>query len=185
MPGKIWPKYEHACTNSYWDQRKKRKNYFIICINGGRSADNISVTHDLPKKQQEEIKELIKYAKRKEEGNQLGKLHVPGQRLTTGLVYKIDQQNLDTTKQGFKTVLHNISCFYTNADQFKRKFSELSDDIQNKQTLLIRMTEVKPKHSINKLYPGEFSNENIGYFDSQLQRNIKNRYQKRHIVICI
>ena len=38
--------------------------------------------------------------------------------------------------------------------------------------MLIAITEVKPKHSIDKLFPTEFSIEHMGDYDSPLHRNI-------------
>ena len=65
-------------------------------------------------------------------------------------------------------------CSYTNADQFKRKFPELSVQFQNELTMLIAVIEVKPKYSIDKLLPAEFFIEHTGDLDSPLHRNITN-----------
>ena len=91
-----------------------------------------------------------------------------------GMVHKENQQNLDKTKPDSNTVPHNIPCFYTNADHFKRKFPELGVWVQNEQLMLIAITEVKPKHSIDKLFPAEFSIVHIGDYDSPLHKNIAN-----------
>ena len=90
-----------------------------------------------------------------------------------GLVHKENQQSLNKLS-GSKTILHKIPCFYMNAHQFKRKFPEFCVRIQNEQPMLIAITEVKPKHSIDKLFPAEFSIEHIGDYDSLLHRNITN-----------
>ena len=63
-----------------------------------------------------------------------------------GMVNKENQQNLDKTKPDSNTVLHNIPCFYTNADQFKRKFSDFSIQVWNEQQMLIAITEAKIQH---------------------------------------
>ena len=91
-----------------------------------------------------------------------------------GMVYKENQQNSNRTKLNLITVLNKIPCFYTNADQFRRKFPEFSISVQNKQQMLIAVTEVKPEHSIDKLFPAEFSIDHIGDYDSPLHRNITN-----------
>ena len=61
---------------------------------------------------------------------------------------------------------------YTNADQFWRKFPEFTVWIIDEQPMLIGITEVKPKNSMEKLFPAEFSIDHIGEYDSPFHRNI-------------
>ena len=61
---------------------------------------------------------------------------------------------------------------YTNADQFWRKFPEFTVQINNEQPMLIGITEVKQKNSMEKLFPVEFSIGHIGEYDSSFHRNI-------------
>ena len=91
-----------------------------------------------------------------------------------GMIHKENQQSSNRTKLNLITVLSKIPCFYTNADQFRSKFPEFSIRVQNEQPMLIAITEVKPKHSIDKLFLAEFSIDHIGDYDSPLHRNITN-----------
>ena len=52
------------------------------------------------------------------------------------------------------------------------KFPEFSVQVQNEQLKLIVITEVKPKHSIDKLFPAEFSIQDIGDYDSPLHKKL-------------
>ena len=61
---------------------------------------------------------------------------------------------------------------YTNADQFRRKFPEFTVRINKEQPMIIGITEVKPKNSIDKLFPAEFSIDHIGDYDSPFCKNI-------------
>ena len=61
---------------------------------------------------------------------------------------------------------------YTNADQFRRKFSEFTVRITKEQPMLIGITEVKPKNSTDKLFPAEFPIDHIGDYDSPFHKNI-------------
>ena len=54
------------------ETEEKRKELFQNLHMLRKAPDNISVTHDLTKKQREELKELMKEAKKKEENDQLG-----------------------------------------------------------------------------------------------------------------
>ena len=91
-----------------------------------------------------------------------------------GMVHKENQQSSNRIKLNLNTVLNKIPCFYTNADQFRRTFPEFSIRVQNEQPMLIAIIEVKPKQSIDKLFPAEFSIDHIGDYDSPLHRNITN-----------
>ena len=62
-------------------------------------------------------------------------------------------------------VLSSLSCFYTNADQFRNKFAEFQTRISTYQPMLIGVTEVKPKNSTYKLNPTEFNLDLIGDYD--------------------
>lgn len=57
------------------------------------------------------------------------------------------------------SVLSSLSCFYTNADQFRNKFAEFQTRISTCQPMLIGVTEVKPKNSTYKLNPAEFNSD--------------------------
>ena len=61
---------------------------------------------------------------------------------------------------------------YTNAGQFWRKFPEFTVQINNEQWMLIGITEVKPKKSMKKLFPAEFSIDHIREYDSPFHTNI-------------
>ena len=61
---------------------------------------------------------------------------------------------------------------YTNADQFRRKFPEFIVQISSEQPMLIGITEVKPKNSMDQLFPSEFSIDHIGEYDLPFHRNI-------------
>ena len=53
--------------------------------------------------------------------------------------------------------IDKLSCFYTNADQFRNKFSEFQIRIRDSKPLIIGITEVKPKNSQYRYSPAEFS----------------------------
>ena len=53
--------------------------------------------------------------------------------------------------------IDRLSRFYTNADQFRNKFSEFQIRIRDSKPLVIGITEVKPKNSLYKYSPAEFT----------------------------
>ena len=73
---------------------------------------------------------------------------------------------------------------YTNADQFWRKFPEFTVWINNEQQMLIGITEVKPKNSMEKLFPAEFSIDHIREYDSSFHGNIAKKHWPRNTTVC-
>ena len=134
-----------------------------------QAPNNISVSHDMTKKQREELQELIKEAKNKEENDQSGNVMYRVRGPPMGMVHKENQQKI---RHPSRTRLHSLSCMYTNADQFRRKFPEFTVRINKEQPMIIGITEVKPKNSMDKLFPAEFSIDNIGDYDSPFCKNI-------------
>ena len=70
-------------------------------------------------------------------------------------------------------VLNYLSCFYTNADQFRNKFNEFQTKMINYEPKIIGITEMKPKNSVYKLNPAEFSIDSEGNYN-QFSVNIDN-----------
>ena len=116
------------------------------------------------KRQKKELQEPMKESK-KEESGQSGNFCVSGQRTIMGLVYKENQQNLESTR---------LECAFREMQMNSREIFWSLGLVQNEQPLLISITDVKPKYSIDKLFPAKFSIEHIGNYDSPFHRNIVN-----------
>lgn len=71
--------------------------------------------------------------------------------------------------------MENINCLYTNADQLRNKLDELRVRIRDTVPKIIGITKVKPKNSVYKLNPAEFSLDEIADYDMftfNIEKNI-------------
>ena len=99
----------------------KKKEIFQNLHKLRNTPNNISVAHDLTKNQREELQELIKEARKKEENDQSGNFMY---RSTMGMVHQENKKKVTGTKSQPRNIINKISCMYTNVDQFHRKFPE-------------------------------------------------------------
>ena len=87
----------HGTTGKYTEGKKKpiiiaigteekKKEIFKNLYKLRRSADNITITHDLIVQQREKLHEVIKEAKNKEECDQSGKVYLQSLWSTMGMV---------------------------------------------------------------------------------------------------
>ena len=71
-----------------------------------------------------------------------------------------------------KNLIHNLKCFYTNADQLRNKMSELTVRVKNENPMLVGVTEVKQKRPTDDPIPApEYSIDNYEMFHKNLDNN--------------
>ena len=74
---------------------------------------------------------------------------------------KTSSRNKRKSKNTQSNLIHNLKCFYTNADQLRNKMSELRVRVQNENPMLVGVTEVKPKRPTDDPIPApEYSIDN-------------------------
>jgi hypothetical protein len=62
-------------------------------------------------------------------------------------------------------VVDGLRCSYTNADQLKNKMKELEVRMRDYKPHILGITEVKPKNSLYKVNPAEYSLSEVGEYN--------------------
>ena len=85
---------------------------------------------------------------------------------------RTSSSNKRKSKNTKNNLIHNLKCFYTNADQLRNKMSELTVRVKNENPMLVGVTEVKPKRPTDDPIPApEYSIENYEMFHKNLDNN--------------
>ena len=80
--------------------------------------------------------------------------------------------NTKKSKSTTKSLIHNLDCFYTNADQLRNKMSELTVRVKNENPMIVGVTEVKPKRRTeDQIPPAEYSIDNYEMFHKNLDNS--------------